>query len=168
MLATYLNRRARRLDRALGAVDVDLPLGIVHAFVLRIGSERVFLAVFAAACRSVCGLAGSLLLGGCVFVCVSSWFSGSTQESRDDTWITLPSLGTSLLPAAGSAVLPSAFSSEDAPTYCGSAYCVLAWSSAASTCVGRGQLRGSTCLPCGPRCCFRPAAGSAVVPDITR
>ena len=45
LLATQLKQRARRLDRCFGAIDVDLPLGIVAGFVLRIGAEKIALAV---------------------------------------------------------------------------------------------------------------------------
>ena len=58
MLAAQLDRRARRLDRALRAVDVDLLLGIVVLVVLRTGSEKVILAVHVISlCRSACGRA---------------------------------------------------------------------------------------------------------------
>ena len=49
LLAAQLKQRARRLDRRFGAVDVDLPLGIVAGFVLRIGAEKIPLAVLVAA-----------------------------------------------------------------------------------------------------------------------
>ncbi len=42
MLAAELDSRARRLDGALRAVDVDLPIRIVLGFVLRIGPEGAF------------------------------------------------------------------------------------------------------------------------------
>ena len=48
LLAAQLEQRARRLDRFLGAVDVDLHLGIVAGFVLRIGSKEIPLAAVAA------------------------------------------------------------------------------------------------------------------------
>ena len=41
LLAAQLERGARRLDRALGAVDIDLPLSLVAVFVLRVGSKKV-------------------------------------------------------------------------------------------------------------------------------
>jgi hypothetical protein len=62
LLATYLKRRARRLDRALRTVDVEVSLRIVALIILRTGSEKVFLAGYVAAfaCRWVCGVVFSL------------------------------------------------------------------------------------------------------------
>ena len=64
LLAAQLKQRARRLDRGFGAVDVDLPLGIVVGFVLRIGSEKIPLAVLVAAgVLPVCGIASVFFSG---------------------------------------------------------------------------------------------------------
>ena len=51
MLAAYLNRWARRLDRAFPAVDFNLSVGIVRFLLLRNGPEFVLLAGLAAVLR---------------------------------------------------------------------------------------------------------------------
>ena len=116
LLAAELERRARRLDRALRAVDVDLLLGIVFRFVLRIGSEKVLLAVrllrLRCRWRSVGGLSAVVLFGVTrLRTAASALVFDRDSTARDGAGPHLgqpASLRASLLlwPAAGSAVVP--------------------------------------------------------------